>query len=165
MGTLIRRSAVLPTLLLMACGEELPEEFDAESGTYEMLSVGDPVGDCDFDPVGEDQSGEWTLDITVEDGAMSAEDESGPWDGCELSGIDFQCTPYAQNTDLSSNGVDAVIHVEASVSGSWVGAGEISGTYVWDVSCTGDDCQTVSDSGNFGVVPCSLSQAFTGTKL
>lgn len=162
MGPLNRRLAAL-LVLLAACGDDDPvEEVEAVAGVYAMQNVGEPTGDCDFDPVGEDQSGAWELDIDIDGAAMSAEDETGPWDSCELSGIDFICTPYAQQTDLSANGADAVLFVEATVNASWTGAGRIAGTYGWDVSCEGDDCQDVSDSGNFGVVPCTMSQAFSG---
>lgn len=84
------------------------------------------------------------------------EDGTAPFD-CTLSGSSFTCPERASSTqDYRTNGIDAVVTIDAEASGTFSAANRASGRQEAIVSCTGSQCATLGA----GALPCAFTVDF-----
>jgi hypothetical protein len=150
------RWTLLPLLALtslIACGDKSDDDDDDDDGDVVTPQEGvwqsseaSVVSDtCGFDG-GDDTGAEDDL-VTI---TMTGDDTftvvgSDVDMACALSGSSFSCDGGADVTDLSGEGLDAILTVATTFSGTLSSSTEGSMEGRIDATCEGADCETLSE--------------------
>ena len=151
--------------LLAGCGDKAEDPYAHAAGGY-AISFDSSSDDCDFetvsvrlDPIAtavEADSAAGTMGVDFDDGDQVLD--------CTLDINDFDCPAVdLYDTDLSSQGKDAVVTVSFGLMGAWTSDTAFSGTYTYGFSCSGPDCGDLGGTayGADAALPCAITGAFS----
>ena len=101
-----------------------------------------------------DNNGDGTFTVTADENVFD----------CSLDGDNFSCPArlYGENDVGAATGLDAVVHYNVSVSGSFSSETEMSGRQLYEITCEGADCATV-EAAVMVTTPCGWAQDFTAS--
>ena len=162
--------SLAPALLLVACaGDEAPTPYDHVAGSYlvEFVTEGDQ-GDCDFETIYLRYD---PVSTTVEADAAAGEMAVAFDDGdqtllCDLDVNAISCSPVTLfETDLASDGLEAVVTTAFALDGAWSADDTFGGTYTFGFTCEGADCGDLDGTayGASAAFPCTLGGSFQAT--
>lgn len=162
--------ALAPALLLVACAEApAPTPYDHAAGTYsvEFVTEGDQ-GDCDFETIYLRYD---PVSTTVEADAAAGEMAVAFDDGdqtllCDLDVNAITCDPVVlYDTDLSGDGLDAVVTTSFALAGDWTADDAFGGVYTFGFTCAGADCGDLDGTayGAAAAFPCTIGGTFAAS--
>lgn len=134
------------------------------TGIWHYDEYTEVVNDCNYsDPIPGQDSGDFGL-VNHEDGTFTVypADNTDEFD-CSLDKSDYECPSRAAATvDLSSQGVNAVLDITASVDGEFADDETAIGEQYADIDCAGADCSAVEAQLMISF-PCEIRVDFTAS--
>ena len=130
-------------------GEWASDSETVTSDTCNIPDDGEPANDA---PMVLATTGEGTFTLSSQ---PETTDEQQVVFDCTLMDLDFTCDPFTFEQDLSEMSLDAVIHFEQGMSGTFASETHASVHTSMDVSCEGSDCETVETFSEIDM-PCAV---------
>jgi len=156
----MNRILTLSCLLLAACGDKDDEDsgsdaFVPEEGDWVNVSETVLSDSCGLPDSGEDDgpavltvTGDDTFTLTLDDTDFTVDIP------CTLDGKDAECGPaLAFEQDFSSSGIDGVLTLHFSMSGSFSSTTAATFEVTASVDCAGTQCDDISAGAGFPI-PC-----------
>jgi len=159
LSALVFFSIVGSIVMVGGCGEP---DIEPRDGTWNFHGS-DAIDDtCMFDQLSVDNPGTFAL-TNNGDGTFTVDDSQNVFD-CTLDGADFSCPSrlFGEQDVGTQFGLDAIVHYNVTVTGSFSTANAMSGRQQIEIECVGADCNGLAALAMV-TLPCGWAQDFSAS--